>query len=302
MSLGHPGSKGEPGWWASVFAVMPGNGSHFKKNDPETGYIANFDVFGAPYAMSGGSGDWDQGYLITLPWNNASTVVSECALWACVQKYNVSVSSGQQMESVVSNYAKILPFSIDDAENFTFVSIPSDQPGENTVPYNFTLQWAAVLGLQVYLSQMMNGTVDLGSSHSIPSSAAIQAIWGASADLKDWIKNLATSMTHVVRTTVPTSRSEFNGTSYQLGVRVHWEWLALLAATVLASFLFLVVVIVKTARSRVQPWKGSPSVFLLCEVDQEARQDATGAALEYKRIEEAIGKRRAVLDQLPDGQ
>jgi aspartate/tyrosine/aromatic aminotransferase len=59
---------------------------------------------------------------------------------------------------------------------------------------------------------------------SVTSSDTVEAIWnGSVVGIDIWVKNLAVSMTNVVRTSAPPTNSHYNGTAYQSGIRVRWE-------------------------------------------------------------------------------
>jgi hypothetical protein len=71
------------------------------------------------------------------------------------------------------------------------------------------------------------------------------------------------------------------------------------AALVLLSVLFLVVVMVQTARSPVAAWKGSPLATLFFDVEQEMRQNVVGQMDKYMGIENAVGNVRVRLERQP---
>lgn len=308
------GPDGNSSSWQSVFAVVSGNGSHFKRSDLETLYVANFDVFGTPYNLTKAYFDASLP-MSTLPWDKESTIVTECALWACVQSYDVSTRSGQQMQTISSNYSKVLPIDVwlPSGNKWTFATAPvSNGTSQNQDSYNFTFAVDAENALRMYLQQTLTGKILLSTEADFtlgqlyagspyPSDSVIQAIWQATPDLKKWINNLAISMTNAVRSNVPASRENLRGTAYQLGVRVRWEWLALPIAMIVSSIVLLVIVIIKTAGSSVQPWKSSPLVFLFCDVDPEIRNSVAGRTGRHLGMEKGIGKRKAVLTEDSDG-
>ena len=128
----------------------------------------------------------------------------------------------------------------------------------------------------------------------------LQAMWNASADLDGWIKNLALSMTNVVRTTNTSGPfGLYDGTGYQLGVQIHWPWITLPAVLVAMSLIILIVTIVQTARSPVKAWKGSPLALLFMDVDPSLKKAATGQMENFNGIEDLIGITKVVMK--PDG-
>ena len=68
-------------------------------------------------------------------------------------------------------------------------------------------------------------------------------------------------------------------------------------ATVASSIILLIIVMIRTSRSEISAWKGSPLTFLLFEVDNDIRRavnDAgwTGLA---SGIDKSVGRRRVTL-------
>ena len=109
-------------------------------------------------------------------------------------------------------------------------------------------------------------------------------------------------MTNVVRTTIPMTDELYNGTGFQLGVRVRWEWLVLPAAMVGLSLLFLMATIIRTARSPVKAWKGSPLAVLFLDIDQEIRTRASNHLNDFKGIERSVGRTKVVIKKHPEGK
>ncbi len=104
-------------------------------------------------------------------------------------------------------------------------------------------------------------------------------------------------MSNVVRTGAPQSDTIYDGTGYQLGIKVRWWWLSLPGATVASSILLLIIVMVRTSRSDISAWKGSPLTFLLFEVDNDIRRAVTNAGWTgiASGIEKSVGRRRVAL-------
>ena len=123
---------------------------------------------------------------------------------------------------------------------------------------------------------VFNGSMLYYPVDQIPSSGYMEGIWDTSADLDGWIHNLASSMINVIRTYNQSPDDLYKGTGYQLGIEVNWPWIALPAVLVVSSLVTLVITILRTARSPVEAWKGSPLVLLLMNVDENIRWRASG--------------------------
>ena len=270
------------------FQVMQSKGSFYESQDPSRVYISNFDIFGAPFGTR------------TLDlWSNISTISSECALWMCVQALNTTTSSTRQTQLSIQDFASVINSTqfddgSDGSDNITFMALPPSMSPRTQATYN--LSEFAILYLQGYLSQMINGTVILNEVSSSPSSDMTQAIWNASSDLDSWIKNLALSMTNVIRTDNSQPDNMYNGVAFQLGYEVRWEWIILPATLVLTSTLILIVIIIQTSRSPVSAWKGSPLILLFMNLDMNNRNQAVARMDTFEGLQDLVGKRRVLME------
>jgi len=285
ITLISPGTSEGPG-----FAVKSGTGGKYNSSLHDKLYIANFDVVGASYMSL------SQGF------SNQTTTASECAMWLCVQAYNVSTRSNHQVQTTIQTFSSINSTPTDEIglANFTFPTLPAEM---NATPNtNYSVSALGALGFQDTLSAMFNGTASLDIESSSAESDAVDAIWSASANLNPWIQRVALSMTNALRNNsgLP-SHALYNGTGYQLGISVRWPWIALPAAMVVLSLVFLAMVMVQTARSPVASWKGSPLAFLFFDVDQEIKRSVLGHTDRFNGIEDAVSDARVVLRGQPGG-
>lgn len=130
----------------------------------------------------------------------------------------------------------------------------------------------------------------------------VQAIWnvtGSVAELDSWIKNLAGSMTNVIRASnvgsSDGSKLYYHGTAYQLGYEVRWVWITLPAILVVMSALILVTIMIQTATSPVHAWKASPLALLFVDVDSNLRRKADGQMSHVNGVSKSVGKSRVSL-------
>lgn len=277
------------------FAVFPSQGAKYEQNDTSMLYIANFEMIGAGYSEA--AGDFD-------PSVDADVNAYECAMWMCVQAYNVSMTTSRQAQVVTQNFSRVVnsSFSTDeDLSNITFAGLPEDM---NPTPdaTNYSVVLLASEALRDFTETLLNGTVFLNLESVTPSSDVVQAIWnvtGSVAELDSWIKNLAGSMTNVIRSSNVESSDESNlyyhGTAYQLGYEVRWVWITLPAILVVMSALILATIMIQTATSPVPAWKASPLTLLFVDVDSNLRRNADGRMSHVNGVRKSVGKFRVVL-------
>ena len=273
----------------SAFQVMQSKGAAYSLSNSSMLYITNFDLVGAP------------GNSYETAWSPSNTVAAECAMWSCVQAYDISVTTTQQTQ-FSQNFSKVVKPGVhaDLFSNYTFLDLPAEMnPGHNS-QFNVTLINASLL--RNFLASLFSGNASGAPDFPNASSDIIQAIWNATAaDLDGWMKNVALSMTNALREFNPAPDDMYNGTGYQLGVQVRWEWIILPAVLVLSSLLILIVTIVKTARSPVQAWKGSPLALLFTDVDQDIRKRAEGRMDAYQGLDDSVGNVKVMMKKDENG-
>lgn len=221
----------------------------------------------------------------------------------CVNVYNVTTRDGVLNETVV---ASDLNFTVrGEISNTHYPPNPPSydfdhdfgatvDPGNET---DFMISYRATFSLEVLLLSLMNGTVFISVNGLSSATDLTRGAWKAFSDDPDkWVKNIATAMTNVMRsanTTLP--RSQYDGTAYELGAEIRWRWLIVPAALVFSSIFFLLAVMVRTALSPVQSWKGSPLTLLLFNLDEDLKNDAAGRVDENHGVRKAVGDTRVRL-------
>ncbi|KAL6721264.1 hypothetical protein ACLMJK_000366 [Lecanora helva] len=272
--------------------VFKSPGATYNSSEHDKFYLSNFEIVGAPYSIHDGGS-----------WKFNDTVAAECALWMCVQAFDIWTINANQSQVVVqefstvenSNFTEMLDAAHKNVSliNFTFSDLPQDMNPVSGIKYS--VPGSVFLGMKTFFSNLFNGSIFLNHGTQTPTSDIVQAIWSASVDLDPWIQNVAGSMTNVIRSNAPGQLSLYKGTAYQLEYDARWPWLILPIVLVVMSFAILVVIIIKTMRSPVQTWKGSPLVLLFLNVEDKMRVRAEGKMNELAGIEKSIGKRAVEL-------
>lgn len=251
-------------------------------------------------------------------------VAWECALWMCVQAFEVTTKSSSQTQIPIQNFSTIANKThdiftdasfdkIDSFQNLTFDPLP---PSMNPAPqsqYQFSIESALTMSSYLTSAIKGNGGADLRVvSYSSDTTQAIANATTGSLDV--WIKNLATSMTNVFRSstfqaggfdvpidTTPSTDAFYTGGGYQLAVQIRWPWIVLPALLVLLSLVVLVTTIVRTSWGSIGAWRGSPLVFLFLDVDADIRRHAVGQTDVRGGLQESVGKEEVVLQRDGDG-
>ena len=238
---------------------------------------------------------------------NATPLAWQCALYLCLNTYNVSVTNSRVNSSLVSSwYPTDAPPSSE---------APSTQQGE--LPY-LTLQrpsnslvttgngsfWAAGYTLSVlsqYLSHTLNGsmqssTSEVGSGTFVPD---LMQVLNITSDIPRLFDGLATTMTNYLRQNPPTDgvNAEDNhvqGTAVRLEsfVSVRWAWMALPISLLLAAAVLLVWTMLVTARGDMPVWKTNilATLFVAAGTDRTEGSAVDGGSEGiYRAVREGAG-------------
>ena len=261
-------------------------GSHYSVNTGNRAYFANFDLMGAPF----------DAFETQVLQQDMKT--SECALWMCVQVYNVTVNTGKLTQDVVYELDEVKTHGFDSRGNVTFQSLPDIKGlrGDS----QFTVGSMSILALSSFFGgqpsgtpygNVMTGNISLnGQVIKEPSSYLMTGIWHGTQDIDSWIANVARSLSNAMRTHQPLADSRYDGTAQAIGVHVRWACLVLPLVLFASTALILVSAILRTASSRVKAWKGSPLAFLLFDVDHRIRSAACDRDFDPSDLLDAVGE------------
>ena len=247
------------------FQSMATNGQHWNTSIPNRLYLANVDMMGAPYGSYGG----------TARFSNMGNA-SECALWLCVNEYQTSSHSGTQVQHVVSSFDEIHYRPDTEIVNYTF-RYPNDAVGAGRPAYvNYTVSDFAAAALREQFSgsgtsdsSLVDGVVSLRTNGHFASSSLISGIWAGTQNQNQWIQALALSMSNVMRTESMSSRKSYNGTAYVTAIGISWPWIVLPACCVAGTIPLLISVMIRTSRSSIKAWRGSPLTLLMFSIDED---------------------------------
>ena len=302
--FGNPDGNSRLG--AIFFQVMPSPGAIYKQNDSNL-YILNFETAGSPINSSHtmDSVPWD------APWTNSNTMASECALWFCVQAFGSSTINANQTQVVMQEFSQVRnATAINQDQNLPFQDIPTEM---NPRPYaNYTIGVIGRGALQLYLGPLFSGSVSAYPESTNASSDVVDALWSSTGDLDKWIKTIATSLTNGIRAD-KTDRDQmatleakhdafYDGQAYQLGYSVRWQWMILPAVLVVWSLIILATTMIRTARSPVRAWKGSPLAVLFMDVDDQIKKTAVDQLGVYRGLPKSVGKTKVKMEADQEGR
>ena len=308
------GDGPDSGGFEDYFVSSPTKGRVYNSSDPS-----------ASTPITAQFGDNGEGGLSTVPvytanfetiyqaspGNTATGAVAaisaaECALWFCVQAYDVSTTVGKQVQNVGGNWTTVFypnTTANEGWDTIDFKNIPDDF---NVVPgqtYSFSYLQLQSLRDSFDFNQTITNTEDYMNSEAgglYVSSDIATSMWRGSQDWTHWIETLSTSLTNAIRANWPASNathSHYAGqaNSTQSYVNVRWAWLAFPAAMLLASLVFFLLSVWQTYRSSARAWKDSALVLLSVTVDPDILDKAKGYLDQLGELLRQVGKEKVFL-------
>lgn len=175
----------------------------------------------------------------------------------------------------------------DYIDAFAFEPFPADAIGSERI--NFTISKDVIYGWRKFSRQLFNGSIDLTLAKDYSSSNVLaKGVWNGTTDLDAWMQSLTTSLTNELRTGNSTSRAIYDGHASQLGVHSRRAWFAIPCFCTASPLALLVVIILRTARRPVMPWKSNILTYVLFGCDEQGAARAAWFTDKYDGIETAI--------------
>ncbi|KAJ5620237.1 hypothetical protein N7510_004221 [Penicillium lagena] len=226
----------------------------------------------------------------------------ECALWFCVQAYNISMTNGNLKQATVGSWSKSKRGS---NYNYHFATPPPEFNIPHNASFQISTQVVQILGDSV--KSAIGGYVSNSEGNIYMTNMTVSGIYARMNDLDRWIDNYARIMTQSLRSIAdssPVTDTYYLGTAFrdQIYIHVRWAWLAFPAAMIIGTCLLLLVTIWKTDRSPVGPWRNSSLAPFFTETDEKLQLAAQGAMRSYgENLIMAVGRENVRLTDV-DGK
>lgn len=206
----------------------------------------------------------------------------QCALYFCVQSYDVRIVKGTPSTKVVSSWYNetdpVLPLGDNEMDRIFHRATDQDTVAatahstEDFVVNNRTFETALW-----YFTKTLSGKTFTSLSEVSPDERAPNDVLAAmqnSVDVGVMINNLATSFTNRMRAMSSDKNSQVNGTAFISvpHVRVQWAWLSLPILLMVLSLAFLVATSLITKKSNIPVWKTSTLAVMFHGINDSARQ------------------------------
>ncbi|KAI0837192.1 hypothetical protein F5Y06DRAFT_93617 [Hypoxylon sp. FL0890] len=273
-----------------VFAVSPTGGSLNAFSSNSQAFFSAFDMMSVSQTPS-----------------ETGVRAHECALWFCLQSYNVTVTNGVQSSTMIANWSKT-NFSSSTSGHFgefTFVDIPPDLCVKDQTRY--TVPEDSIQALKTFMDSLMVGNASTTAGTTSYSSDWVEAMHNATSNLDDWIARLALSMTNDIRQSGSfdtDNTPEYSGTAYVMAshVRVNWYFVFYPLTLMTLAFCYLAETVWRTSRDQVCAWKGDSLPMLFCNVDQSIHAQVRDGMDIPEGLKKRVGRTEVELVRRDDGQ
>jgi hypothetical protein len=245
----------------------------------------------------------DGNYYTSLP------ITHECALYFCINTYNVSVINSIPNTTTISSWTSdfgtptvggaLQPKGMEGTVD-AVLERPSDDISGN---HSYRIPAGSLANLKAWLNVTMQGTMN--TTFSVVSEAQwandeVQALNGT-ADWSGLMNSLAVAMTTYIRSAKhPGSVAKVVGAAYKMETYVHvqWYWLGLPVGLVGMSIIFLLATMWQNERKRALAWKSSSLALLFHGLEGVGR----GAGEGLGQMRAVARKTRVVLTRSADGE
>jgi len=246
----------------------------------------------------------DGNYYDTLP------TTHQCAIYFCVNTYNVTVQNSVAVTTVVSSWTSdagtptvggaLEPNAMEGTAD-AVLQLPKDDVGENNNTY--TIAAGTLANVQAWLNVTLQGSMNTSFSEvATPVWANDEVVvLNATNDWSFLMGALAKAMTTYIRDPQQSKMaSNVYGTASRVETYIHvqWQWITLPTALVGMSILFLFGTMMKNESKHALAWKSS-SLALLFHGLEGVRKN-TGEGMDQMR--EVARKTRVVLTRGGNGE
>ncbi|RMZ90473.1 hypothetical protein DV736_g2290, partial [Chaetothyriales sp. CBS 134916] len=258
---------------------------------------------------------------IMIPWGGAPLAnitgpsAIECALWMCVQAYNVSVNLGRASQAIVHTWVDWKVANTTPWDSIEFTGMPKEfNVADNS---SFQVSTAALYSIKnaFNFSGNIRANYDLEPMYSGDTSQSM-GVAAAVGNWESWIQKVARSIGNDIRTNSrqpiitepyvigdevisdPPPNPYYDGSAYitRPFIQVRWWWLTYPAAMIVASLVYLLLTMWQCRHHGAYIWKDHPLVLLSVALDHSIAEKAKGSLTRLGDLDQRIGDEKVVLE------
>jgi hypothetical protein len=265
------------------FRVAPTNGTLHHVDDTSKAYFSIFEMINLVH----GSGEQVQ----FQGW--------ECAMWFCVNAYDVTVANGKQNLTLKGTSSTTrIDFGQQFQTDYVFMNLPNELEANPDV--RFAITGNAMTALRDFMNVLTFGTVTNTFNTIECSSDWIEALWAGTSNLTDWMGKFTTSLTNEIRQQGQTKdprASRYRGFAVQMApfVNVNWWWQIYPLGLIGLSLFYLFYTITVGAQDGISVWKGDSLPMLFCRIPDNIHEKVRDGMDVPDGLDERVGNTRVEL-------
>ena len=201
---------------------------------------------------------------------------TECAIYACVKTYNITIDNGTVLQDVISTWHNETGTLQDPSDAVGWIyDIYLDPPGGNQGKPFFldnNAWWTMMTKLEEYFAGSY-WNWQAGSYSSNGYSNQNFAWTFSNPSFSQVVKNVALALTDYIQTSSQSEPVFGQRSVTDTYVRIRWAWLVLPIVLTALSLAFLLMTIWTTHRSDTKVWKSSSLALLYHGLEQKPSKD-----------------------------
>ncbi|KAF9876936.1 hypothetical protein CkaCkLH20_05782 [Colletotrichum karsti] len=195
------------------FNVKPLNEANRRRNSTDRTFVSVFDLLWVKKKKKNG--------------RPAETIGQECALWFCMQTYNITVEESDLKQTVDHNWSTTRFENENNAHEseYVFVDVPANMEADQS---RYSITKDALSALQSFFDGVIEGTYEGRDTIINFSSEWVEAMYNARGNLDEWIDRLSTSLTNEVRLhgeDREKNRTRYAGAGYTIEQVIYVDWM-----------------------------------------------------------------------------
>ncbi|OLN92819.1 hypothetical protein CCHL11_06705 [Colletotrichum chlorophyti] len=238
--------------------------------------------------------------------DETKTIGQECALWFCMQSYDITVNESRQNQTMIRiwNSTRFEDSNSAHGDEYVFIDIPADMnvPRES----RYSISSRALEVLQKFVEPLVEGTSEKQYTIINFSSDWAEGMYNARLNLPSWIRRFSTSLTNEVRLhgqVRDKERHRYDGRAYDTAqvIIVEWKWLMFPTGLIVVSIYYLFHTIIRGARDGVSVWKSDSLPMLFCRIDPSILGKVGDGMDVPNGLDERVGEVKVCLLREDDG-
>ncbi|KAJ3495129.1 hypothetical protein NLG97_g3612 [Lecanicillium saksenae] len=271
-----------------AFGMHPITESRSSRDRRPTAYLSIFEVVAASEHQS-----------------QTNSTGFECALWACMNAYETSMSDGHLKQKIIARWDEVRLETETNAhlEEYVFVNVP--EPMNARAQSRYAISARAVKTLREFMDKLTEGWYQDISGRVSFSSDWAEAIHDVLPFMSAWMDRLTLSLSNEIRKQGQVKEAhdtKYEGSASKMAnfVKVRWFWMIYPPLCLAISIYYLFATILARVLDDVAIWKGDSMPMLFSCIHPDILLLGSGMMDTHKGLDE-LGRHGIALTKAESG-